>query len=122
MNRTWPAVVAAAALVAGCGGVAAAEGDHDALSYATRYYRDTMTRLLWPKSAPLVRLTMRASCRQARSHYRIVDADAYARTLARRARALDRLHRVPSDADELARACISGLQRAARQDAAGERG
>jgi hypothetical protein len=111
MKRAWPAILAAAALAAGCGSHRPAGGDRDALDYASAYYRGTMTRLLWPRWEPLTRLAARASCRTARMHYRIRDVGAYAAAFARRAHRLDVDHHVRSTRTELAQACVSGVQR-----------
>jgi hypothetical protein len=111
MKRGWPAILAAAALAAGCGSHRPAGGDRDALDYASAYYRGTMTRLLWPRWEPLTRLAARASCRTARMHYRIRDVDAYSAAVAHRAQRVDRRHHVPSVEADLARACASGVER-----------
>ena len=111
MSRGWPAILAAAALAAGCGSHRPAGGDRDALDYASAYYRGTMTRLLWPKWEPVTRLAARASCRTARMHYRIGDVEAYGAAFARRAQRLDRAHRLHSSRADLAAACISGVVR-----------
>jgi hypothetical protein len=111
MKRGWPAILAAAALAAGCGAHRPASGDRDALDYASAYYRGTMTRLLWPKWQPLTRLAARASCRTARMHYRIRDIESYAAAFARRAERLDTKHHLHSTRAELARACASGFRR-----------
>src|SRR5260370_37687490 len=105
MKRGWPAILAAAAVAAGCGSHRPAGGDRDALDYGSAYCRGTMTRLLWPKWEPLTRLAARASCRTARMHYRIRDVETYAAAFARRAQRLDVAHHVPSARVELVRAC-----------------
>jgi hypothetical protein len=111
MKRGWPALLAAAALAAGCGSHRPAGGDRDALDYASAYYRGTMTRLLWPKWEPVTWLAARASCRTARMHYLIRDVEAYAAAFARRAERLDVEHQLRSTRAELAGACVSGLRR-----------
>ena len=111
MTRGWPAILAAAALAAGCGSHRAAGGDRDALDYATAYYHGTMARLLWPKWRPLTRLAARASCRTARMHYEIRDVESYASAFARRAHRFDVAHHLRSTPTELADACASGVER-----------
>ena len=115
MTRAWLAVLAAA-VVAGCGSSRPASGNHDALDYASAYYRGTMARLLWPRWEPLTRLAARASCRTAQQHYRIDEHQAFADAFARRAHRLDRAHNIVSLRAELARSCVSGIERPLGQE------
>jgi hypothetical protein len=116
MKRTWLALLAAAVLAGGCGSGNSssrlATDEHDAVEYATADYRATMTRFQWPRSATVVTLLVaRASCRAASYHYKVKHVDVVAAAFARRARTLDRAHKVSSRPADLRAACSAGIER-----------
>ena len=85
MRRGWPAaVIASAALLAGCAGGGLTRTEQDGLDYATAKYDRYVEALGRPRFPLMLRWYVQASCRAANQEYPVQHRNAFAAAFARR--------------------------------------